>query len=95
MISQPDYEPSDMDILYAEGITSTNGLSCMEYSFPESTQNSSIDSSNQNDPLVRLLSNPCFKVTFYKLKVLCTMPDFAIAVVSTSVRFRFSDGSLT
>ncbi|KAH9697171.1 Extra-large guanine nucleotide-binding protein 1 [Citrus sinensis] len=53
VISQPDYEPSDMDILYAEGITSTNGLSCMEYSFPESTQNSSIDSSNQNDPLVR------------------------------------------
>ncbi|MEI4872781.1 hypothetical protein Q8G47_29060, partial [Klebsiella pneumoniae] len=35
-ISQTDYEPSDMDILYAEGITSSNGVACVEFSFPKS-----------------------------------------------------------
>ncbi|KAK9184251.1 hypothetical protein WN943_024599 [Citrus x changshan-huyou] len=42
-----------MDILYAEGITSSNGLSSMVFSLPEQTQENSIsDSSNQNDPLL-------------------------------------------
>ncbi|KAL9414971.1 hypothetical protein AB3S75_043275 [Citrus x aurantiifolia] len=52
-ISRTGYEPSDMDILYAEGITSSNGLSSMVFSLPEQTQENSIsDSSNQNDPLL-------------------------------------------
>lgn len=35
-ILRMDYEPSDMDILYAEGISSSNSLMSMEFSFPES-----------------------------------------------------------
>ena len=53
-ISRTDYVPSDMDILYAEGITSSNGLSCMEFSFPTTEQESSVDG-YQHDPLARLV----------------------------------------
>ncbi|KAJ8572305.1 hypothetical protein K7X08_008816 [Anisodus acutangulus] len=37
-ISKADYNPSDMDKLYAEGITSSNGVACMDFSFPNPTQ---------------------------------------------------------
>lgn len=33
-ISNPNYEPSDVDILYADGISSSNGLTSMEFSVP-------------------------------------------------------------
>lgn len=52
-ISRTDYEPSDMDILYADGITSSNGLSCMEFSFPKPTQESFMESADQHDPVLR------------------------------------------
>ncbi|KAA3465359.1 extra-large guanine nucleotide-binding protein 1-like isoform X2 [Gossypium australe] len=42
-ISRTDYEPSDMDILYAEGTQSSNGLSSMEFSFPTRERESFID----------------------------------------------------
>ncbi|KAG8500215.1 hypothetical protein CXB51_004246 [Gossypium anomalum] len=48
-ISRMDYEPSDMDVLYAEGITSSNGLSCTEFSFPSIEREVSIDG-YQHDP---------------------------------------------
>ncbi|KAK7841942.1 extra-large guanine nucleotide-binding protein 1 [Quercus suber] len=52
-ISRTDYEPSDMDILYADGITSSNSLTCMEFSFPKSTQDDSLDPFYQHDSSLR------------------------------------------
>ncbi|XP_047341329.1 extra-large guanine nucleotide-binding protein 1-like [Impatiens glandulifera] len=54
-ISNTDYEPSDMDILYAEGITSSNRLSNMEFSLPQSTfhQSCFMDAAEPDDRLLR------------------------------------------
>lgn len=57
-ISRTDYEPSDTDILYAEGITSSNGLACMEFSFPKLPQDSCVDPADQRsgrDPRFQLI----------------------------------------
>lgn len=43
-----------MDILYAEGTQSSNGLSSMEFSFPTKERENAIDS-YQHDPLARLV----------------------------------------
>ncbi|KAL4302001.1 hypothetical protein GQ457_10G022960 [Hibiscus cannabinus] len=51
-ISKADYEPSDTDILYAEGITSCNGLSSMEFSFPTSDGESFVEG-YEHDPSAR------------------------------------------
>ncbi|KAM4098855.1 hypothetical protein ACJW30_07G110800 [Castanea mollissima] len=52
-ISRTDYKPSDMDILYADGITSSNSLTCMEFSFPKSTQDDTLDPHYQRDSSLR------------------------------------------
>ncbi|XP_041990615.1 extra-large guanine nucleotide-binding protein 1-like isoform X1 [Salvia splendens] len=52
-ITQNDYEPTQMDILYAEGITSSNGVASMEFSFPKSSLDWYMDSADQNDSAVR------------------------------------------
>lgn len=52
-ISRTDYEPSDIDILYAEGITSSDTVACMEFLFPKSTRDEFVDSAYQHDPSLR------------------------------------------
>ncbi|KAH0915280.1 hypothetical protein HID58_029726 [Brassica napus] len=49
-VSRSEYEPSDMDILQAEGLSSMEGLSCVDFSFPSTTQEVSLDTDDQHDP---------------------------------------------
>ncbi|EXB63645.1 Guanine nucleotide-binding protein alpha-1 subunit [Morus notabilis] len=52
-ISRTDYEPSDTDILYAEGITSSNSVASVEFSCPKLEQDSIVDSPIRRDPKMR------------------------------------------
>lgn len=52
-ISRTDYEPSDMDILYAEGITLSNSLASMEFSFPKPIDEDSVFPEFRHDPSFR------------------------------------------
>ncbi|MFQ6623503.1 hypothetical protein Gotur_003576 [Gossypium turneri] len=54
-ILKTDYEPSDLDILYAEGVTSSNGLACVDFSFPQSSPDENIDTVERHDSLLRLV----------------------------------------
>ncbi|KAI3865618.1 hypothetical protein MKX03_020992 [Papaver bracteatum] len=51
--SMADYEPTNTDILYTEGLTSSNGLACMDFSFPLSTHDDNIDASAQHEQYLR------------------------------------------
>ncbi|KAL5562540.1 hypothetical protein UlMin_032287 [Ulmus minor] len=50
-ISRMDYEPSDTDILYAEGIASSNCVTSMEFSYPKIEQESILDAPQHNPSL--------------------------------------------
>ncbi|XP_022897095.1 extra-large guanine nucleotide-binding protein 1-like [Olea europaea var. sylvestris] len=54
-IARIDYEPSDMDILYAENITSSNGVASMDFSFPNSSYRDSYmePAVDHNNSLIR------------------------------------------
>ncbi|KAL1801864.1 hypothetical protein ACET3Z_030511 [Daucus carota] len=51
-ISSMYYEPSDMDILYAEGIAASNGIASMDFSFSKSKKDSILDSDDEDDPSI-------------------------------------------
>eukprot|EP00268_Persea_americana_P056627 TRINITY_DN6702_c1_g1_i3.p1 TRINITY_DN6702_c1_g1~~TRINITY_DN6702_c1_g1_i3.p1 ORF type:complete len:843 (-),score=116.60 TRINITY_DN6702_c1_g1_i3:316-2844(-) len=50
-ISRVEYEPSNLDILYADGITSSNGLAHTDFEFPQSAYDATMDEADQHDPL--------------------------------------------
>ncbi|CAM8997582.1 unnamed protein product [Rhodiola kirilowii] len=52
-ISMADYEPSDKDILYAEGLTSSNGISSIEFTFPKSPSDGYLEASYKSDLTTR------------------------------------------
>ncbi|TVU49338.1 hypothetical protein EJB05_00646, partial [Eragrostis curvula] len=53
-ISRPEYELSDMDILYADGITSSDGLASTEFSFPQMPFDAQgVDEYDPQDALIR------------------------------------------
>ncbi|TKY69155.1 Extra-large guanine nucleotide-binding protein 1 [Spatholobus suberectus] len=52
-ISKIDYEPSDMDILYAEGISLSNSLTSMEFCFPKSSSEESLYPEYQHESALR------------------------------------------
>ncbi|KAK1300364.1 Guanine nucleotide-binding protein alpha-2 subunit [Acorus calamus] len=52
-ISRMEYQPSDMDILQADGVTSSNGLASVDFLFPQLENDGGMDSEEQLDPLLR------------------------------------------
>lgn len=48
-----DYIPSDVDVLYAEHVTSSNGLSSVDFSFPQLSPDESNEASDQHNSLLR------------------------------------------
>uniref|UniRef100_A0A1D1XID9 Guanine nucleotide-binding protein alpha-2 subunit n=1 Tax=Anthurium amnicola TaxID=1678845 RepID=A0A1D1XID9_9ARAE len=53
-ISRAEYEPSDTDILYADGITSFNGLACADFVFPQlACGPSGFDAEEQHETVIR------------------------------------------
>ena len=58
-ISRAGYEPSQLDILYAEGITSSNGLTYTDFVFPQSTASTSgFDCDDNLEPLIKYVVFP-------------------------------------
>ncbi|EPS58579.1 hypothetical protein M569_16233, partial [Genlisea aurea] len=85
-ILKSDYKPSNRDILHAEHV-SPNGLSCVDFSFPESTYDDEFDSwgdlhaDHQRFQLIRLQSRGLGE----KCKWLQMFEDIGIVVLSISL----------
>lgn len=53
-----------MDKLYAEGITSSNGVACMEFSFSNPSQHSYMEAVDQNSSSMRSSLSPSYIFQF-------------------------------
>ncbi|EOA18334.1 hypothetical protein CARUB_v10006852mg [Capsella rubella] len=99
-ISRSEYDPSDMDLLQAEGLSSMEGLPCVDFSFPSTSQEDSLDSDYQHDPnmkyqLIRL--NPRSLGENWKLMEMFEDADLVIFCVSLTDYGEFiedGDGNL-
>lgn len=60
-----------MDKLYAEGITSSNGVACMDFSFPNPTQDSYMEAVDQYSSSMRselsISRSPSYKIHIPKM----------------------------
>jgi hypothetical protein len=54
-ISRTEYELCDMDILYADGITSSDGLASTDISFPQLASDVRVDEPDPQDTMLRLV----------------------------------------
>lgn len=53
-ISRAEYEPSQLDILFADGITPSNGLACTDFVFPPTAGSTSgFDGEEHHEALIR------------------------------------------
>ncbi|RDX92954.1 tsf, partial [Mucuna pruriens] len=86
-ISMIDYDPSDIDILYVEGITLSNDLSSMEFSFTVSGHEDSLDPVYHHDPSLSVLElfNPLTENATEENDRVPSPESSAIEVVEASV----------
>jgi hypothetical protein len=54
-ISRTEYELCDMDILYADGITSSDGLASTDISFPQLALDVRVDEPDPQDTMLMLV----------------------------------------
>ncbi|KAI7986061.1 Extra-large guanine nucleotide-binding protein 1 [Camellia lanceoleosa] len=82
-----DYEPSDVDIIFAEGVMSSNGLACLDFSFPRRAHDIDIDSADQLDSLLRSVTHP----TFDQMDFLLILNEFDLFVETELVPLTHCD----
>lgn len=64
-----DYEPSEMDMLYSDGITSSNGVASMEFSLPNSSQDGYMESLDQNEPPIRCVALDLYCISLLQMLI--------------------------
>ncbi|KAE9466917.1 hypothetical protein C3L33_01183, partial [Rhododendron williamsianum] len=92
-ILSPDYKPSDVDILYAEGVTSSNGLACLDFSFPPAEPDIDIDTADLHDSMLRYVLKDYFLSFFLCCKQVLPKLKHADMIYSFTIVHGSCDGS--